>query len=220
MKQTEQDPWMVLPQKYPVGTRIQGKVRNLTSFGAFVEIEPGIDGLIHISDMSWTKRVQHPSEIVKKSDTVDVIVLNIDADNKRISLGLKQAEEDPWLNIGETYPVGTAIKGRIVRMMDKGVVVDLGNDLEGFAPMSQLGFENVVNPADVVQEGQVVDSEVIEVDPIHHRIVVSVKGYPEDEEGAPPKKELQLPDADDSSDDDDDVDATPVKAETEVESGT
>jgi small subunit ribosomal protein S1 len=186
MKQTEQDPWMILPQQYPVGTRIQGKVRNLTSFGAFVEIEPGIDGLIHISDMSWTKRVQHPSEVVKKGDTVDVVVLNIDAENKRISLGLKQAEEDPWLNIGETYPVGTMIKGRIVRMMDKGVVIDLGNDLEGFAPMSQLGFDNVVNPGDVVKEGQVADCEVLEVDPIHHRIVVAVRGYPEDETGAPP----------------------------------
>src|SRR6266513_2082786 len=105
MKQTEQDPWVVLRLKYPVGTRINGKVRNLTSFGAFVEIEPGIDGLIHISDMSWTKRVQHPSEVVKKSDTVDVVILNIDSENKRISLGLKQAEEDPWLRIGETYPV-------------------------------------------------------------------------------------------------------------------
>ena len=188
MKQTEQDPWMVLPQKYPVGTRIQGKVRNLTSFGAFVEIEPGIDGLIHISDMSWTKRVQHPSEVVKKGDSVDVVVLNIDADNKRISLGLKQAEEDPWLSIGEKYPVGTAVRGRIARMMDKGVVVDLGHDLEAFAPMSQLMHDNVVNPADVVQEGQVVDTEVLEVDPIHHRIVVGVRAYPEDEEGAPPRQ--------------------------------
>ncbi|MEO8451142.1 MAG: 30S ribosomal protein S1 [Gemmatimonadota bacterium] len=186
MKQTEQDPWMILPQKYPVGTRISGKVRNLTSFGAFVELEPGIDGLIHISDMSWTKRVQHPSEVVKKGDGVDVVVLNIDAENKRISLGLKQAEEDPWLKIGESYPVGTPIKGRIVRMMDKGVVVDLGNDLEGFAPMSQLGHDNVVNPGDVVQENQVADVEVLEVDPIHHRIVVAVRGYPSDETGAPP----------------------------------
>jgi small subunit ribosomal protein S1 len=187
MKQTEQDPWMVLPQKYPVGTRIQGKVRNLTSFGAFVELEPGIDGLIHISDMSWTKRVQHPSEVVKKGDGVDVIVLNIDAENKRISLGLKQAEEDPWLNIGESYPVGMAIRGRVVRLMDKGVVVDLGNDIEGFTPMSHLGVEQEVeNPADVVKEGQPVDVQVLEVDPIHHRIVVAITGYPDDDIGAPP----------------------------------
>ena len=172
MKQTEQDPWMVLPLKYPVGTRIQGKVRNLTSFGAFVEIEPGIDGLIHISDMSWTKRVQHPSEVVKKGDAVDVVILNIDAENKRISLGLKQAEEDPWLRIGETYPVGTELRGKVVRLMDKGVVVDIGNDIEGFVPMSQLGIPNIENPGDAVKEGQPVDLKVLEVDPIHHRIVL------------------------------------------------
>src|SRR3982074_1611472 len=149
MKQTEQDPWMALPQKYPVGTRLRGKVRNLTSFGAFVEIEPGIDGLIHISDMSWTKRVQHPSEVVKKGDAVDVVILNIDSENKRISLGLKQAEEDPWLRIGENYPVGTELTGTVVRLMDKGVVVDIGNDIEGFVPGSQLNFGQPVNsPAD------------------------------------------------------------------------
>jgi small subunit ribosomal protein S1 len=187
MKQTEQDPWMILPLKFPVGTRLQGKVRNLTSFGAFVEIEPGIDGLIHISDMSWTKRVQHPSEVVKKGDAVNVVILNIDGENKRISLGLKQAEEDPWLKIGETLPVGHELRGRAVRLMDKGVVVDLGNDLEAFAPMSQLGVANIDNPADAVKEGQVVDVKVIEVDPIHHRIVVAVVGYP-DEPIIPPTR--------------------------------
>ncbi len=187
MKQTEQDPWMVLPLKYPVGTRINGKVRNLTSFGAFVEIEPGIDGLIHISDMSWTKRVQHPSEVVKKGDAVDVVILNIDAENKRISLGLKQAEEDPWLKIGETYPIGMELRGRAVRLMDKGVVVDLGNDIEGFVPMSQLGVPNIENPGDAVKEGQPLDLKVLEVDPIHHRIVLAVIGYP-DEPIIPPVK--------------------------------
>jgi small subunit ribosomal protein S1 len=187
MKQTEQDPWTALPLKYPVGTRITGKVRNLTSFGAFVEIEPGIDGLIHISDMSWTKRVQHPSEVVKKGDTVTVVILNIDGDNKRISLGLKQAEEDPWLKIGETYPVGTEMRGRVSRLMDKGVVVDLNNDIEGFVPMSQLGVPDLDNPGDAVKEGQVVDMKVLEVDPIHHRIVLAVVGYP-DEPIIPPTR--------------------------------
>jgi len=184
MKQTEEDPWMALPQKYPVGTRIRGKVRNLTSFGAFVEIEPGIDGLIHISDMSWTKRVQHPSEVVKKGDEVDVLILNVDAENKRISLGLKQAQEDPWLKIGETYPVGTELRGRVLRLMDKGVVVDLGHDIEGFVPMSQLGIPDLQNPADAVKEGQAAELKVLEVDPIHHRIVLAATGWPKDN-GAP-----------------------------------
>jgi small subunit ribosomal protein S1 len=185
MKQTEQDPWVVLPLKYPVGTRISGKVRNLTSFGAFVEIEPGIDGLIHISDMSWTKRVQHPSEVVKKGDSVDVVILNIDSDNKRISLGLKQAEEDPWLRIGETYPVGTELPGKVVRLMDKGVVVDLGNDIEGFVPVSQLNPEGTVtNPADFAWETMTLVMRVLEVDPIHRRIVLTVTAVPEEQ---PPK---------------------------------
>ena len=187
MKQTEQDPWMMLPEKYPVGTRLNGKVRNLTSFGAFVEIEPGIDGLIHISDMSWTKRVQHPSEIVKKGDAVDVVILNVDAENKRISLGLKQATEDPWLRIGETYPVGTELRGKVVRLMDKGVVVDIGNDIEGFVPVSQLNFGQPVNsPADIVYETMNLDLRVLEVDPIHRRIVLAVTAIPEDQ---PPRPE-------------------------------
>jgi len=188
MKQTEQDPWVVLPLKYPVGTRINGKVRNLTSFGAFVEIEPGIDGLIHISDMSWTKRVQHPSEVVKKGDAVDVVILNIDSENKRISLGLKQAEEDPWLRIGETYPVGTELTGKVVRLMDKGVVVDIGNDIEGFVPISQLSpTGKVVNsPADLVYEAMNLEMRVLEVDPIHRRIVLAVTNIPEEQ---PPRPE-------------------------------
>jgi small subunit ribosomal protein S1 len=180
MKQTEQDPWMVLPLKYPVGTRITGKVRNLTSFGAFVEIETGIDGLIHISDMSWTKRVQHPSEVVKKGDTVNVIILNIDADNKRISLGLKQATDDPWLTIGETLPIDSERRAKVLRPVDKGIVVDLGDDIEGFAPVSQMGLAPDQNPEEAVVEGQEVIARIIEVDPIHHRVVVAIVDYPAD----------------------------------------
>jgi small subunit ribosomal protein S1 len=178
MKQTEQDPWMMLPMKYPVGTRITGKVRNLTSFGAFVEIEPGIDGLIHISDMSWTKRVQHPSEVVKKGDTVDVLILNIDADNKRISLGLKQAQDDPWLKIGEDYPVGTDLDGRIVRVLDNTVVVDIGNDIEGLIPANQFPTPDHKKLEEVAKEGWRVDVKVMEVDPIHHKIVLAATGQP------------------------------------------
>ena len=184
MKQTEQDPWMVLPLKYPVGTRLNGKVRNLTSFGAFVEIEPGIDGLIHISDMSWTKRVQHPSEVVKKGDAVDVVILNIDAENKRISLGLKQASEDPWLRIGETLPVGMEMAGKVARLMDKGVVVDIGNDIEGFVPLSHLNIsgQQVNSSADVAWEAMLMNVKILEIDPIHRRIVLGVTDIPAGQE--------------------------------------
>jgi len=187
MKQTEQDPWVALPLKYPVGTRINGKVRNLTSFGAFVEIESGIDGLIHISDMSWTRRVQHPSDVVKKGDAVDVVILNIDAENKRISLGLKQAEEDPWLKIGENYPVGMALPGTVVRLMDKGVVVDIGNNIEGFIPISQLDPDgkDVASPTDLVYETMNLEMKVMEVDPIHRRIVLGVTSIPAEQPPRP-----------------------------------
>jgi len=136
--------------------------------------------------MSWTKRVQHPSEVVKKGDEVDVLILNVDAENKRISLGLKQAQEDPWLRIGETYPVGTELRGRVMRLMDKGVVVDLGNDIEGFIPMSQLGIPDIASPADAVKEGQAVELKVLEVDPIHHRIVLAATGFPAGDIVPPP----------------------------------
>lgn len=189
MKQTEQDPWVMLPMKYPVGTRISGKVRNLTSFGAFVEIEPGIDGLIHISDMSWTKRVQHPSEVVKKGDTVEVGILNIDPDNKRISLGLKQLQEDPWLTIAETHPVGMELEGTVVRLQDSGVVVDLGEDLEGFVPQSQLPIPETESMEQLVKPGQKADLKVLEVDPIHHRIVLAATELHE----APPMAEAPAP---------------------------
>jgi len=136
--------------------------------------------------MSWTKRVQHPSEVVKKGDEVDVLILNVDAENKRISLGLKQAQEDPWLRIGETYPVGTDLRGRVMRLMDKGVVVDLGSDIEGFVPMSQLGIPDIQQPGDAVKEGQAVELKVLEVDPIHHRIVLAATGFPKDDIIPPP----------------------------------
>jgi len=179
IKQTEQDPWMMLPMKYPVGTRISGKVRNLTSFGAFVEIEPGIDGLIHISDMSWTKRVQHPSEIVKKSDAVEVVILNIDPDNKRISLGLKQLQDDPWLSIAETHPVGMELDGTIVRYQDNGIVFDLGNDLEGYVPQSQLPLPVGKSAEQVTGVAQGASLKVLEVDPIHHRIILAATEFGE-----------------------------------------
>jgi len=132
---------------------------------------------VHISDMSWTKRVQHPSEVVKKGDTVEVLILNIDAENKRISLGLKQASEDPWLRIGETYPVGMDLSGRVVRFMDNGLVVDIGNDIEGFVPANQVPLTPEQDIKTAVKEGQAADMKVLEVDPIHHRILLAITDF-------------------------------------------
>jgi small subunit ribosomal protein S1 len=178
MKQIEEDPWHTLPEKYPVGTRLSGKVRNLTSFGAFVEIEPGIDGLVHISDMSWTKRIQHPSEVVKKGDDVEVMILGVDADNKRISLGLKQTQDDPWGDIAQQFTPGMDVTGPITRLQDKGVAVDLGDDVEGFVPLSQLGVTGLQNPVDVFAEGDVLEMRVTEVDPDNRRIVLETTRIP------------------------------------------
>jgi small subunit ribosomal protein S1 len=180
MKQAEEDPWLSLPEKYPPGTRIRGKVRNLTSFGAFVEVEPGIDGLVHVSDMSWTKRIQHPSEVLKKGDEVDVVVLSIDVDQKRISLGLKQTEDDPWYQLAQTYAPGTETDGKVVRLLDKGAVVDLGDDVEGFVPVSQIVEDREIrSPGEVLREGDVVGLKVTESDPINRRIVLQVTRLPD-----------------------------------------
>jgi small subunit ribosomal protein S1 len=205
MKQIEEDPWHTLPEKYPIGTRMSGKVRNLTSFGAFVEIEPGIDGLVHISDMSWTKRIQHPSEVVRKGDDVDVLILGVDAENKRISLGLKQTQEDPWAEISQQYTVGTKINGTVSRLQEKGVAVDLGDDLEGFVPLSQLGVTGLQNPADLFVEGDEMEMEITEVDPENRRIVLNALRIPKLEGG-----EIILPVRP----------ATPAEGETAGESTT
>lgn len=175
LKQTEPDPWLTLDETYPVGTKVQGRVRNLTNFGAFVEIEEGIDGLVHISDMSWTKRVRHPGEVLKKGDRVEVMVLKIDTATRRISLGLKQTEPDPWDRLAVEYAVGTETEGAISRLLDRGVVVDLGNDVEGFVPVSQLGLQDLSKPSSAFEVGERLPLQVIDVDPKNRRIVLSVK---------------------------------------------
>jgi small subunit ribosomal protein S1 len=173
MKQIEEDPWLALPVKYPTGTKVSGVVRNLTSFGAFVEIEAGIDGLIHISDMSWTKRIQHPSEVLRKGEEVEVMVLGVDSENKRISLGLKQMQDDPWYSLVEQYSPGVETSGTVVRLLEDGVVVDLGDDVEGFVPLSQLPG-NVKEASQAVSEGQEMELRVMESDAVNRRIVLAV----------------------------------------------
>src|SRR5689334_19053875 len=159
LKQTEPDPWLTLDQKYPTGMRVKGKVRNLTNFGAFVELEEGIDGLVHVSDMSWTKRVAHPSEVLKKGDSVEVIVLSIDKEHRRISLGLKQVSEDPWPLLAERFPSGMELSGAINRLFDRGAIVDLGDGIEGFIPLSQLGIDDLKRPNDAFEVGESLRSE-------------------------------------------------------------
>ena len=179
MKQIEEDPWLGLPVKYPTGTVLQGTVRNLTSFGAFVEIEPGIDGLVHVSDMSWTKRVEHPSEVVQKGEDVEVMVLDVDAENKRISLGLKQLQDDPWPGISERFAAGVESEGKVARVQDKGVVMDLGDDIEGFVPASHSGVEDAEKLAEYYLAGDPVDLRVLESDAANWRIVLEVTSTPE-----------------------------------------
>jgi small subunit ribosomal protein S1 len=162
MKQIEEDPWLSLPMKYPTGTRIVGKVRNLTSFGAFVEIEPGIDGLVHVSDMSWTKRVEHPSEVVQKGQDLEVMILDIDAENKRISLGVKQIQDDPWPGISVRFAPGVECDGTVARVQDKGVVMDLGDDIEGFVPASHASVDDVERLEEYFHDGDPVDLKVLE----------------------------------------------------------
>ena len=173
MKQLEPDPWNDLTAKYPVDSVHKGVVRNLTNFGVFVELEPGVDGLVHISDLSWTKKIRHPGEFVKKGDTLDVVVLAIDNEHRRISLGHKQISENPWDVFEAQVGVGTETEGKIIRLIDKGVIVELPQGVDGFVPVSQLSFAPVRNIADFFQPDQVLPLKVVEFDKEQKKIVLS-----------------------------------------------
>ena len=179
MKQIEEDPWLSLPMTYPTGTRIVGKVRNLTSFGAFVEIEPGIDGLVHVSDMSWTRRIEHPSEMVQKGQDLEVMVLDIDAENKRISLGVKQLQDDPWPTISVRFAPGVESEAKVLRVQDRGVVVDLGDDIEGFVPGSHAPVNDADELENYFRAGEPIDVKVLESDAANRRIVLQALSVPE-----------------------------------------
>ncbi|MBE0565631.1 MAG: 30S ribosomal protein S1 [Krumholzibacteria bacterium] len=174
LKQCESDPWLTLNERYPVGTAIEGKVRNLTDFGAFVEVEEGIDGLVHISDMSWTRRVRHPKEILKRGDSVPVQILDIDTGKRRISLGIKQLVANPWPTLADRFPVGTTLGGEVSRMLDHGVIVEMGDDLEGFVPLGHLAVPKLDKPQYYFREGEKLDLKVIKMDVENRRIVLSV----------------------------------------------
>ena len=175
MKQVEADPWATIEERYKPGERVEGKVRNLTDFGAFVELEPGVDGLLHISDMSWTRNIGHPSEILKKGQSVDTQVLNVDRDNKRISLGLKQIQPDPWESVSQRYPMGSRVTGKIVRLTDFGAFVELEPGVDGLLHISQMSTRPIASPSDLVNVGDELTLMVIRVDPNERRIGLSLK---------------------------------------------
>jgi len=175
MKQVESDPWATIQERYQPGMRMQGKVRNLTDFGAFVELEPGVDGLLHISDMSWTRNIGHPSEILKKGQSIETQILNVDRDNKRISLGLKQIQPDPWESVAQRYPMGSRVTGKIVRLTDFGAFVELEPGVDGLLHISQMSNRPVNSPADIVNVGDELTLMVIRVDPNERRIGLSLK---------------------------------------------
>ena len=184
MKQLESDPWDSIETELPPGARVVGEIRNIASFGAFVEIKEGVDGLIHVSDMSWTKNITHPNEMVKKGDKVECVVLAVDKEKRRISLSMKHLTEDPWDTIDSTYPVNSEVKGKIVRMLDRGVVVELADGIEGFIPVSKLTAEYIKVPADAFKVGDEVPAVVTEIDQNNRKIFLSVVDYFKNRESA------------------------------------
>ena len=177
MKQLEPDPWLTLLQKYPIDSKHIGTVRNLTNFGVFVELEEGVDGLVHISDLSWTKKIRHPGEVVKKGEKLEVIILGIDVEQRRISLGHKQVNENPWDTFGELYKVGIESSGKIVRLIEKGVIVELPQGVDGFVPISQLSMTPLKNIADAFKVNDELPLRVLEFDKESKKIVLSVVEY-------------------------------------------
>ena len=175
MKQIEVNPWTALEDKYPIGSVIKGVVRNVTDFGIFVGVEEGVDGLVHVSDISWTQRVKHPGELYKKGDIVEAVVLNIDVENERFSLGIKQLTQDPWDTLSERLPVGSRAKGKVTKVTDFGGFVEIEPGIEGLVHVSELKEERVENPRDVLTEGQEVDVKIIDINTSDRKIALSIK---------------------------------------------
>ncbi len=184
LKQMQQNPWELLEKKYPIGTKITGRVRNLTDFGAFVEIEDGIDGLVHISDISWLKRVVDPREILKEGDTVEVMVLSIDPTEQKVSLGLKQIEPDPWIHIPEKYKIGSVVRGTIVNLTSFGAFAKLEDGIEGLIHISELAEHRIEKAEEIVSIGDELDLKVISLDPTERRIGLSLKAARAEQERA------------------------------------
>jgi len=175
IRQTEENPWDGVRMRYPIGARVSGKVRNLTSYGAFVELEEGIDGMVHVSDMSWTRKVNHPSEIMKKGDEVSAVVLEVDPDNQRISLGLKQAQEDPWSTIAARLKIGQMVKGKVTKLASFGAFVEIEEGIDGLVHISQISDDRVEKVKDVLKVGQEVQARIVRIDQVDRKIGLSIK---------------------------------------------
>jgi small subunit ribosomal protein S1 len=175
LKQIEPNPWEVIGEKFPIGTIIEGQVKNITDFGVFVGVDEGIDGLVHISDLSWTKRIKHPSEAFKKGDVVKAVVLNIDRENERFSLGLKQLSSDPWESVPTRYAPGTIIKGAVTSVTDFGVFLELEEGIEGLIHVSELSKEKIEDAKDFAKVGDVLEAAVLQVDTVDRKIALSIK---------------------------------------------
>jgi len=191
LKQVLPNPWEQMKEKYPLGSVINGPVRNVTDFGIFVGVEEGIDGLVHVSDLHWTKKIKHPSELYKKGDVVDAKVLGVDVQNERFSLGIKQLATDPWKLIAERYPVGSKVKGEVTSVPDFGVFVRLEEGVEGLIHVSQLSTERVDKPSALFKAGDAVDAEVINVDPHERKIGLSIRALKKTEERQEMEKYLK-----------------------------
>lgn len=177
LKQMERNPWEDVEKKYPVGSNVKGEIRNLTNYGAFVELEPGVEGLIHISDLSWIKKVSHPSEVLKKGDIVDAVILSVDKESKKITLGVKQLSSNPWESIVNTTPVGTIVKGTVTKTTAFGAFVELDNGLEALVHVTELSDQPFGKVEDVVKKGDHITAKVIKLDPEHKKIALSIKEH-------------------------------------------
>src|ERR1700750_3452699 len=183
LRQLEPNPWDEIEKKFEIGSRVKGHIRNMTAYGAFVELEEGIDGMIHVSDLSWTRKINHPSEILKKNDDVEAIVIDIDKTNERIGLGIKQLADDPWKEIDQKYKIGDLVQGKVTKLASFGAFVQLQDDIDGLVHISQLSEDHVAKVKDVLKVGQDVEARVIKVDKVARRIGLSIKAanYSEEE---------------------------------------
>ena len=179
LRQKTRNPWEVLAEKYPAGSRIKGKVRNMTSYGAFVEIENDIDGMIHVSDMSWTRKINNPNEMLKVGDEVEAVILDIDPQQQRISLGLKQSEEDPWANINDLYKIGDVVSGKVTKITAFGAFIELSHKIDGLVHISQISKDRVEKVKDKLSLGQEIEARVIKIDRDERRIGLSIKALDE-----------------------------------------